>query len=401
MSKPTLKLHPVARNMLSFDNVQSHLSATSSQPRLRNPAGHSPFLEKTTSVLYDDLENNNGLPCESSARPLDHCFTSEISVLSYRFSKHPCLVLCLIMYCSLSLVIFTASLLRLPSSSYAKPSSASHALHPYTLRSAHGKNDSITACLWTNDSSLDLLPAWVAKWTGMVSILVTTTSAPSSVQRKALLRQLKKFQDNPTLNRSLNVHLMQVDGHTLDNPNAYLNFARLFSPTPQVVLVPGNLSVLPPKAFYRSFFSNSSASARNVSSKPILFTSRGQPSFPYSSLSPVVMSRDDPLWCTERFFLSVSRQADWSECLWQVWLEHFGDLDVKQTTDWVHSFEPGPALASLSAKLRRRLGGKFRSETCMLATRQLAALRTPERGGKDAKKARWLKRQCREWMTLA
>lgn len=36
----------------------------------------------------------------------------------------------------------------------------------------------------------------------------------------------------------------------------------------------------------------------------------------------------------------------------------------------------------------------------MLVTRQLAALKSKEKGGTDAKKARWLKRQCREWLSL-
>lgn len=48
----------------------------------------------------------------------------------------------------------------------------------------------------------------------------------------------------------------------------------------------------------------------------------------------------------------------------------------------------------VKAKLRRRLSAKYHSETCILATRQLTALRSPGRG-MDTRKARWLKRNCR------
>lgn len=148
----------------------------------------------------------------------------------------------------------------------------------------------------------------------------------------------------------MSVHLLQVDGDAPENPNAYLNLARLLSPTSQIVLFPGNLSVIPPKTFYRSFFSTASPSARNITSKPTIFTTRSQSSFPFSPFSPIMLHRDDPLWCTERSFLYVSREADWNDCLWQLWLEHFGEIDVKQTSDWVRPFVPEPDMSLLPVR---------------------------------------------------
>lgn len=63
-----------------------------------------------------------------------------------------------------------------------------------------------------------------------------------------------------------------------------------------------------------------------------------------------MLHRDDPLWCTERSFLYVSREADWNDCLWQLWLEHFGEIDVKQTSDWVRPFVPEPDMSLLPVR---------------------------------------------------
>ena len=36
----------------------------------------------------------------------------------------------------------------------------------------------------------------------------------------------------------------------------------------------------------------------------------------------------------ERFFAGMSRASDWEECLWQVWLANFGDVEVRQVQGW-------------------------------------------------------------------
>jgi hypothetical protein len=49
------------------------------------------------------------------------------------------------------------------------------------------------------------------------------------------------------------------------------------------------------------------------------------------------MRKDHSVWCTERFFLSSSRHSDWEACLWQLWLDSFGDVKLLQNADWKDS----------------------------------------------------------------
>ena len=126
----------------------------------------------------------------------------------------------------------------------------------------------------------------------------------------------------------MSVHILHLETDIPDNPNAFLNLARLFAQTSTVALFPGNLSVVPPKTFTRSLFS------KKLPPKPVIYSMRGQTSYPFSSLSPLILERDDPLWCTERFFPDTTRSTDWSDCLWQIWLENCGDVEVRMTTDW-------------------------------------------------------------------
>ncbi|CCM02740.1 uncharacterized protein FIBRA_04847 [Fibroporia radiculosa] len=285
------------------------------------------------------------------------------------------------------------------------------ALDPYVLK-ATVDPAAVTACLWSTDQDLSLINSWAQRWTGPISLLVTTKVEPSSTEHAALLTSVLDLRTKHSLLAStLSVHLVHLDAQTRDNPNAFLNLARLFSQTPYVALFPGNLSTAPPKTLYRSlkpaFGSTSSSRAivgpslQKEGQRPAILTTRGQTGFPFSLLAPVVLPRDDPLWCTERFFLSSTaaatantRAADWEECLWQIWLENFGDVDVRPTRGWLHDVFPAAAPTGSDAamtKLRKRLVTKFRSETCVLATRQLAALRSADKA-LDAKKARWLKR---------
>ncbi|OCH88271.1 hypothetical protein OBBRIDRAFT_734784 [Obba rivulosa] len=285
-------------------------------------------------------------------------------------------------------------------------------LEPYVIKAAIDPA-AVTACLWTSDQSLESIPAWATRWPGPMSVLMTTAALPSSTEHEALLNRLSALQSqNPHVNSTLSLHLLHLDPKTPDNPNAFLNLARLFAQTSRVVLFPGNFSSAPPKALYRSILAQQSGPSASIEPapghiafkhKPVIFTMRGQTSFPFSPLAPVMLARDDAVWCTERFFPPLSRAADWEECLWQVWLENFGDVDVRQSRGWLQ--EASPVLSADSAlavsaciKLRRRLVAKYRSETCVLSTRQLAALRGANKGV-DAKKTRWLKRICRNWIS--
>ncbi|KAI0700877.1 hypothetical protein BC835DRAFT_1265691 [Cytidiella melzeri] len=248
----------------------------------------------------------------------------------------------------------------------------------------------VTACIWTWDDGIDSLSSWASRWKGAISLLVATYHPPSSVESKLLVKKLRDMRSQTSVKHKVSIHVLHLAANSSENPNAFLNLARLFAQTDALVLFPGNLSVVPPKVFYRSV-----ASSIN-SSRPVVFTMRQRTTYPFTPLSPVLLAQENPLWCTERFFPPTSRSMDWSECLWQIWLESFGDVETKPTSDWIQELRPAVNVSAAETRIHRRLSMKYRSETCVLATRQLVALRSSGRDA-DTIKARWLKRHCREW----
>ncbi|KAI1796414.1 hypothetical protein LXA43DRAFT_879998 [Ganoderma leucocontextum] len=280
------------------------------------------------------------------------------------------------------------------------------------------------ACVWATEEEMDLIVPWAEKWTGPMSLLITTTSTPDSSQHRTMLSMLAKVQSkSPLLRKTLSAHVLHIDPSLETRPNAFLNLARLLSPCPRAVLFPGNLSYAPPKNLYKTLIgqqttSSSAMAGRIRKRKPVVLTIREHISFPFAPLAPLLISRDDSTWCTERFFTNVSRSADWEECIWQVWLAHLGDVEAKQLQGWTpavpdrsnawQSEHPAmvrmPALSSalhwtqtyVQEKIHRRLAAKFRGETCALAIRRFTALRDPG-NTVDTKRARWLKRVCRGW----
>ncbi|KAI0331012.1 hypothetical protein GY45DRAFT_1301903 [Cubamyces sp. BRFM 1775] len=195
-----------------------------------------------------------------------------------------------------------------------------------------------SACLWTTDTEIEHIENWAAEWRGPFSLLVTTTAQPSSPQQDRLTAKLAALQrKHPPLQKNLFVHFLHIESGMEIHPNALLNLARLLAPSPRVVLFPGNLSVVPPRTLYRTLLHQqpSSSSAMTPGGharkrKPAILTSRDRTSFPFAPLAPLVLARDDATWCTERFFADMPRSTDWEECLWQVWLGNFGDLEVRQ-----------------------------------------------------------------------
>lgn len=156
---------------------------------------------------------------------------------------------------------------------------------------------------------------------GPISLLVRTTTLPETTSGKALLERLQSSNAHPSLHR-LSVHLLHVNSVAQDTPNAYLNIARLFSTTPLVTIFPWNLSILPPSDLYDSVLSR----APLLSDRPFLLANTEQLSYLSSGASPVALTVEHSLWCTERFFFSNTRAADWDDCIWQLWLEEFGRL---------------------------------------------------------------------------
>ncbi|GBE81502.1 hypothetical protein SCP_0312310 [Sparassis crispa] len=420
-------------------SIQSHVSAASSQHRLRT----SSYASDTTQpfdYLHDEIPSSD-IWSSPFSRLFSLTFPLENNALRQPSGFIPCLKWMLLVYAGLCVVFLSVTLCakcrghysvvpssinttRSPSPLESLPadlllSKASsifpppEALDPYVLK-AVVEPSAVTGCVWSSDDELTSLNNWATRWKGPISLLLTTTAVPSSPEHEMLLRRLSALQTKSSLlNSTLSAHVLHLAPNTPDNPNAFLNLARLFAQTARVALFPGNFTTAPPKTLYASVLTQPTVSsaamipppqARPHAQRPVVLTTRGQTGFPFSPLAPLVLNRDDPLWCTERFFPALSRAADWEECLWQVWLENFGDIDVRQTRGWLHEAQPTSASVSADltvvAKLRRRLVAKYRSETCVLATRQLAALKGPDKA-LDAKKRRWLKRVCRAWTSAA
>ena len=194
----------------------------------------------------------------------------------------------------------------------------------------------ITVCLWAHENDLDWVPAWTTDWlgnnihhsyltmltmTGPISLVVLSRKPPTS-NRAPLRPALAHLLRHPKLNVSrLALHTLHLDPKTPDAPNVFLNLARLFAPTRTVLLVPGTPAppqTLPPLALTGPVI---------ITAAPQKTADKGRPETP---LAPVLIPRDHPLWCTERFaFVPVythtsPRAADWDACLWQVKLETYG-----------------------------------------------------------------------------
>lgn len=343
----------------------------------------------------------------------------------------------------LSLVLFSASLYhaalftRLPSNTLSGINALSPperldklvSLHPPPIHFApftylpvvDSHSHEVTACLWTTESNLDWIPSWTTDWRGPTSLVVVTYLPPvaTRVPHPALTHLLH----HPKLNASrLVLHLLHLDPTTPEAPNVFLNLARLFAPTRTLLLVPGTPKPPPPS----SIPSLSIAHIRD----PVIVrvtapghgtgitSTKGRLATP-AVLSPMLILRDHPLWCTERFAFvpapSAPRAVDWDACLWQAQLETFGAASTGGPTlsGWWWDVEPEPAepalpSISLMSAIRRRLDVRYRVETCVLAIKRLEVLGEDWRSGgrgrvgarfgrKAAEKMRWLHEICRRW----
>jgi len=162
---------------------------------------------------------------------------------------------------------------------------------------------------------------------------------------------------HPKLNASrLALHLLHLDPTTPEAPNLFLNLARLFAPTRTLLLVPGTpkpppLSSTPPlsMAHIRDPVTVRVAAPGHETG---VATSKGRLATP-AVLSPMLILRDHPLWCTERFAFvpapSAPRTVDWDACLWQAQLETFGAASTGGPTlpGWRWDVEPEPAEPTL------------------------------------------------------
>ena len=156
---------------------------------------------------------------------------------------------------------------------------------------------------------------------GSISLLITTTAAPSSVAHKTLLNRIRNIRSHAIF-IGLSIHILHVPPGQLKSPNMYLNLARLFALTEWTLLFPSDISVQLHPQFYAHIDSGQLASEQVH-----LLTSKA-PTYPFHPLSPLLLARDRDFWCTERFFLDSVRVSDWDECLWQLSLETFGEIKI-------------------------------------------------------------------------
>lgn len=181
---------------------------------------------------------------------------------------------------------------------------------------------------------------------GPISLLVKTRNPPSSAPYKKLLRSLTS---STLVNWPyLSVHVLSTDATPSNHsPNAYLNLARIFSVTSTVLVYPGNTSSL-----YNVFDQSSDMTNiqhhhdKSISNRrPVIPIVLGPPDdvkYPFRPLAPILLSQDHPLWCTERAFIFPTRESDWDQCLWQLWMESYGEIHNMAIHFWSSSttFEP-------------------------------------------------------------
>ena len=163
-------------------------------------------------------------------------------------------------------------------------------------------------------------------FTGPISLLIVTTTAPLSPARSTLLTGLRTIHLDDPLQR-LSFHLLYIRPKA-SFPNAFLNFARLLSETDFVVLFPDTLSTPPDSQLYTLLADK--ITQRSLKIPTVLSDTSNLSVSMLSSkpLQPLLIDRNHPLWCTERFFLSPSRASDWEECLWEFWLHSLNTLQV-------------------------------------------------------------------------
>ena len=118
---------------------------------------------------------------------------------------------------------------------------------------------------------------------------------------------------------------------TGERPNAYLNLPRLVSETNHIVLFPKLLPELRPTITYSHFRNATHLHSRNTPA--VLTASRKIYGFPFSPFSPLVVHRDDTMWCDERFDFFGSPSVAWEERFCQFWITKRGGLHSAASKD--------------------------------------------------------------------
>jgi hypothetical protein len=230
-----------------------------------------------------------------------------------------------------------------------------------------------------------------------MSVVIVTSARSGSTDHLAMLRRLPGLTGRLDTHApsGLSFHVLRVSSSSGGSANAYLNLARLLAPTDRVVLFPDGLP---------SYLSNNLYSSLVWSTFPLPLVLGNDRSriYPFALMSPVVLPKDYPTWCTERFSLFRSRSLDWEDCLWQLWLESGGEvksaivdgwpreeaeagilnfsndsaISVRCTAPRAPGYHPYASHKLLQTKMNRRWIIKYREEACALATKRAQALET-------------------------
>lgn len=224
-------------------------------------------------------------------------------------------------------------------------------------------NTSVSACIIIKSEDLlrdpNRLHGWRKRWNGPIQLLVTTSMHPQHdvAGYKSLSRRLLSIyqhlvkRDDP---RPMSIQLIYLSTSPTIAPstNQLMNLLRLSLSTstikpspiasaPQAILllIPTGLEYLPAQNLSTTLLTSELPipsilplrnRTKNTSSAGIPIA-HSKSRIPKSYLEPestsaLLIDANDPIWCTERFFLSTSTTVsnekpwldEWSECLWEV-----------------------------------------------------------------------------------
>ncbi|KAG2043574.1 hypothetical protein BDR03DRAFT_852238 [Suillus americanus] len=260
-------------------------------------------------------------------------------------------------------------------------------LEIFTLSTHLSVDSDLTACLWTEEDRLHDTITTLATWSGPMSLVVVTSARSGSTDHLTMLKRLPELMNFFDTHASfdLSFHVLQVSSSSGGSANAYLNVARLLAPTDRVVLFPDGLPSHLSSNLYSSII-------RSTSPQPLVLGNNSRRTYPFAPMSPVILPKDYPTWCTERFSLFRSRSLDWEDCLWQLWLESAGEVKSTAMDNWP-VVETGESNNS-ALSLRRRWTVKYRAEACALAMKRAQNLEATSYA--DKKAFQWRKKFCHE-----
>jgi hypothetical protein len=178
---------------------------------------------------------------------------------------------------------------------------------------------------------------WVCQLTrshpGPISLMLTVDSPQDLEIAQMTFKRLAEAPLNDSLSNPWISYLIYLKDSSGEQPNAYLNLARLISQTNHIVLFPQPLLEFHPTVVYSHFRNATDLHSRNT---PVVLAASWKHSrFPFSSFSPLMIHREDTTWCDERFDFLGSPSVAWEECLWQFWITKHGGLQpIVSRNDW-------------------------------------------------------------------